>query len=48
MLIIIENFNSCNFKKNIYKFFIQMNIIVLKEYILLKKYFHLKNDKNSV
>jgi hypothetical protein len=30
------------------KFFIQTNINVLKKNILLKKYFHLKNDKNYV
>jgi hypothetical protein len=36
-------------KKHMDKFFIQMNIIsVLKKNILLKFYFHLKDDKNYV
>jgi hypothetical protein len=33
-------------KKRMHKFFIQMSISVLKENILLKNYFHLKDDKN--
>jgi hypothetical protein len=33
-------------KKHLNKFFIQMNISVLKKNILLKDYFHLKDDKN--
>jgi hypothetical protein len=35
-------------KKHIDKFFIQMNISVLKKNSLLKIYFHLKDDKNYV
>jgi hypothetical protein len=35
-------------KKHLDKFFIQKSISVLKKYILLKKYFHLKDDNNYV
>jgi hypothetical protein len=35
-------------QKNLDKFFIQTNINVLKENILLKNYFHLKYNKNYV
>jgi hypothetical protein len=35
-------------KKQLNKFFIQMNISVLKKNILLRNYFHLKDDKNDV
>jgi hypothetical protein len=35
-------------KKYLDKFFIQMNISVLEKIILLKNYFHLKDDKNYV
>jgi hypothetical protein len=35
-------------KTHLDKFFIRMNISVLKKNILLKNYFHLKNDKNYV
>jgi hypothetical protein len=35
-------------QKNMDKFFIRMNISVLKKNILLKKYFHFKDDKNYV
>jgi len=35
-------------QKNIDKFLIQTSINVLKKNILLKIYFHLKNDKNYV
>jgi hypothetical protein len=47
--ITIEKFDSCNFKKkHLDKFFIEMNINMLKKNILLKNYFHLKEDKNYV
>jgi hypothetical protein len=35
-------------KNNLDKFFIQTSISVLKKTILLKNYFHLKDDKNYV
>jgi len=35
-------------KKHLDKFFIKTNISVLKKNILLKNYFHLKDDKNYI
>jgi hypothetical protein len=47
--ITIEKFESCDFtKKHLDKFFIQTNISVLKKNILLRNYFHLKDEKNYV
>jgi hypothetical protein len=47
--ITIEKFDwNVIHKKHMDKFFIQMNISVLKKNILLKNEFHLKHDKNYV
>jgi hypothetical protein len=46
--IIIENFDSCNFTKTFKQVFHSNEHKCVEKYILLKKYFHLKDDKNYV